>query len=67
MPSIQSSSDKKWEIEDAARTLIRAVEIKKKPKLFAAAKKEAMKQARAAEEAALEKKVAAKLIKLGKS
>lgn len=51
----------KYDIEDAARTLIRAIEIKKKPKLFALAKKEALKQAKLAEAAALEEKVNAKL------
>ena len=51
----------KWEIESAARTLIESIEIRKKPKLLALAKKEAMKQAKLAEEAALEKKVSAKL------
>jgi len=51
----------KWEIEEAARTLMRAIEIKRKPKLFALAKKEALKQAKLAEEAAMEKKVQAKL------
>lgn len=58
----------KWEIESAARTLMEAIEIKsKKPKLFALAKKEALKQAKLAQQAALEKKVQAKLINLGKS
>ena len=56
----------KWEVESAARTLMEAIEIKGKPKLFALAKKEAKKQAKLAEAAALEKKVAAKLINLGK-
>ncbi len=52
----------KWEIENAARTLMEAIEIRKKPKLFALAKKEALKQAKLAQEAALEKKVNAKLV-----
>lgn len=51
----------KWEVEEAARTLMRAIEIRQKPKLFALAKKEATKQAKLAEAAALEKKVQAKL------
>ena len=56
----------KWEVESAARTLMEAIEIKKKPKLFAAAKKEALKQAKLAEAAALEKKVNAKLLQVFK-
>lgn len=55
----------KWEVESAARTLIEAVEIKRKPKFLAVVKKEVLKQAKLAEAAALEKKVAAKLINLG--
>lgn len=51
----------KYEIESAARTLMGAIEIRRKPKLFALAKKEATKQAKLAEAAALEKKVNAKL------
>ena len=53
----------KWEVKSAARSLIEAIEIRKNPKLFAAAKKEAAKQAKLAEAAALEKKVNAKLLK----
>ncbi len=52
----------KWEIESAARTLIEAIKIRKDPKLLPLAKKEAAKTAKEAEAAALEKKVAAKLI-----
>ena len=52
----------KWEVESAARTLMEAIEIRKKPKLFALAKKEALKQAKLAQAAALEKKVNAKLV-----
>lgn len=52
----------KWEIESAARTLMEAIEIRRKPKLFALAKKEATRQAKLAEAAALEKKVSAKLV-----
>lgn len=51
-----------WEISNAARTLIESIEIRKKPKLFALAKKEAAKQAKLAQAAALEKKVNAKLL-----
>ena len=51
----------KYEIESAAHTLMESIEIRKKPKLLALAKKEALKQAKLAEEAALEKKVAAKM------
>ena len=50
-----------WEVKSAARTLIEAIEIRKKPKLFRLAKKEALKQAELAEAAALEKKVNAKM------
>lgn len=38
----------KWEVEGAARTLIEAKEIEKKPKLLALAKKEVQRQADAA-------------------
>ena len=51
----------KWEIEQAARTLMEAIEIRRKPKLLALAQKEATKQADLATAAALEKKVSAKL------
>ncbi len=54
----------KWEIEQAARTLMEAIEIKGKPKLFALAKKEATKIAALAEKAALEKKTQARLLKV---
>ncbi len=53
----------KWEVESAARTLIEAQEIKAKPKFLKVVIKEVEKQAEAARRAALEKKVAAKLIK----
>jgi hypothetical protein len=39
----------KWEVEDAARTLTRAFEIKKKPKLLRAALKVVGQQKKAAE------------------
>lgn len=52
----------RYEVENAARTLMEAIEIRKKPKLFALAKKEALKQAKLAQQAALEKKVNAKLV-----
>ena len=51
-----------YEIENAARTLMEAIEIRKKSKLFALAKKEANKIAELATAAALEKKVNAKLV-----
>lgn len=51
-----------WEVKSAARTLMEAIEIRKKPKLFAAAKKEATKQAKLAQAVALEKKINAKLV-----
>ena len=57
-----SKSDRKYKIESAARTLMEAIEIRGKPKLFAAAKKEASRQAELAKQAALEKKVQAKLV-----
>lgn len=53
----------KWEVESAARSLMEAIKIRKQPKLFALAKKEAAKQAKLAQAAALEKKVNAKLLK----
>jgi hypothetical protein len=43
----QTSDDWKWKVEDAARTLIRAEEIKADAKLFAAAKVELAKQQKA--------------------
>ena len=52
----------KWEVESAARTLMESIKIRKNPKLFAAAKKEATRQAKLAQAAALEKKVDAKLV-----
>ena len=52
----------KWEVESAARSLIEAIEVRKKPKLFALAKKEAMKQAKLAIVAAQEKAVNAKIV-----
>ena len=39
----------KWEVEEAARTLTRAFEIKKKPKLLAAALKAVDQQKKAAQ------------------
>jgi len=42
------NSDKKWEVEDAARTLIRAQEIKADKKIMPAVKKELGRQAKAA-------------------
>ena len=54
----------KWEIEQAARTLMEAIEIKGKPKLFALAQKESQKIAKLAEKAALEKKTQARLLKM---
>lgn len=51
----------KWEVKNAARTIMEAIEIRKKPKLLALAKKEATKIAKLATAAALEKKITAKL------
>jgi len=56
----------KYEVESAARTLIEAEGIKVKPKFFAVVIKEVEKQAAAAQRAALEKKTAAKLLKMKK-
>ena len=42
-----AKSDRKWEIEDAARTLMRAEEIKKNKELFISARRELKKQASA--------------------
>ena len=52
-----------WEVRSAATSLMEAIKVRKNPKLFAAAKKEAAKQAKLAEAVALEKKVNAKLLK----
>lgn len=51
----------KWEIESGARTLIEAQAIEKRPKFYEAVKKELVKQAKAAQAAALEAKVSKKL------
>lgn len=51
----------KWEVESAARNLIEVEAIKKKPKFYAVVKKELIRQAQAAREAALEAKVGKKL------
>ncbi|MFA5152424.1 MAG: hypothetical protein WC554_07705 [Clostridia bacterium] len=62
-----ASSEKKingfseYQIEDAARTLIRAEEIRNDKKLFPLAQKELVKQAQAAADAAVENKVSKKL------
>lgn len=63
---IKMASDKidgfdKWEVESGARTLIEAQEIQKRPKFYTAVKKELVKQAKAAQAAALEAKVGKKL------
>lgn len=47
----------KWEVEEAARTLIRAQEIETRPKFFKVVQKELKRQADAANRAALEAKV----------
>lgn len=44
---VKSMLDKKYEAEDAARTLMRAEEIKANKQLFTSAKKELVKQQRA--------------------
>ncbi len=53
----------KWEIEDAARTLMESVKIRNNPKLLPLAQKAADEIAKHAIAAALEKKVAAGLLK----
>jgi len=54
----------KWEVESSARTLMDAEKIKAgDPKFYTVVKKECDKIAEAAKRAALEKQVAAKLIK----
>lgn len=54
----------KWEVESSARTLMDAEKIKAgDPKFYAVVKKECSRIAEAAKRAALEKQVAAKLIK----
>jgi len=65
-PTVESSSKKKdgfdkWEVEQGARTLIEAQEIEGRPKFYAAVKKELVRQAKAAQAAALEAKVSKKL------
>ena len=52
----------KYEIESAAEALMRAIKIRKDPKLFPLAQKAAAKIAKEAADVALEKKVAAKLV-----
>lgn len=49
-----AKSDEQWDIEDGARTLIRAQEIREDKKFFPKVKKELAKQAKAAKQAALE-------------
>jgi hypothetical protein len=57
----------KWEVESAARTLMEAEKIKNgDPKFLKVVQKECDKIAEAAQQAALEKKTAAKLIKVFK-
>lgn len=57
----------KWEVENAARTLMDAEKIKAgDPKFFKVVQGECDKIAAAAQRAAMEKKVAAKLIKVFK-
>jgi len=51
----------KWEVESAARKLIEVEELKKRPKFYAVVKKELLRQAQAAEKAAIEAKVGKKL------
>ena len=54
----------RYDVEDGARTLIKAQEIKAKPKFLAVVINECERQAAAAQRAAMEKKVAVKLLKL---
>ena len=44
----QMAEKRKWEVEEAARTLVRAEEIKKNKQLYSAALKEIRKQQQAA-------------------
>ena len=53
-----------YDIKDAARTLMSAIEIRSNPKLFPLAQKAADEMAKQAAAAALEKKVAAGLLKV---
>ncbi|HUW45754.1 MAG TPA: hypothetical protein VMW50_08160 [Dehalococcoidia bacterium] len=51
----------RFEVESGADTLIRAKEICNRPKFYATVRKELIKRAKAAQEAALEAKVGKKL------
>lgn len=62
--AIAVKSDEKYEVEDAARTLIRAAEIRQDKKLFPKVQKELAKQAEAAQAAAAEAKAAKGLKKV---
>jgi len=55
--------DEKYEVEDAARTLVRANEIKRDKKLWPKVQKELARQAEAARRASLEAKASAGLKK----
>ena len=68
MPKMTSGSDKidgmdGYEVREAARTLMEAVKIKRKAKLYKAAKKEALKIAKDALKAAKEGSVDADKVK----
>lgn len=56
--------EKKFEREEDARTLMRAVEVQKDSKRLAAAKKELVHMEQHAKEEALDRKIAKKLKKL---
>jgi len=53
-PKASAGTDRDWEAESAADTLIRAAEIRNDKKLYAAAKKKLVEKAKAAQRATLE-------------
>ena len=56
-PKASEGTDRDWEAESAADTLIRAAEIRNDKKLYAAAKKKLREKAKAALRASTEAKV----------
>lgn len=61
-PAVASNTERDWEIEDAARILVRAEEIKADSKLHTAAQKLIAKQAEAAQRAMAGTRVGKKLM-----
>ncbi len=57
-----SKTDRQWEVEEAARTLMRAEEIKADKKLYAAAQKQIAKEAEAAQKVLAGTRVGKKLM-----